>query len=70
MIEKWRKALGKKGKVGAVLTDLSKAFDSLDNKLLIAKLNANGFGKGSLEIIYSYMTQLVNNIQLHYTTCE
>ena len=51
MIEKWRKAIDKKEKAGAVLTDLSKAFDSLDHELLIAKLNAYGFGKTSVELI-------------------
>ena len=38
------------------MTDLSKAFDSLDHKFLIAKLNAYGFEKGSLELIYSYLS--------------
>ena len=56
MIEKWRKALDKKEKGGAVLTDLSKAFDSLDHKLLIAKLDAYGFGEESLELIYNYLS--------------
>ena len=56
MIEKWRKALDKKEKGGAVLTDLSKAFDSLGHKLLIAKLDAYGFGKESLELIYNYLS--------------
>ena len=57
MIEKWRKALDKKKKGGAVLTDLSKAFDSLDHKLLIEKLDAYGFGKDSLELIYYYLSE-------------
>ena len=30
MIEKWKKALDKKESAGAVLIDLSKAFDSLN----------------------------------------
>ena len=34
MIEKWRKTLDKGGETGAVLTDLSKAFDCIDNNLL------------------------------------
>ena len=46
----------KKEKAVAILTDLSKAFESLDHKLLIAKLDAYGFGKGSLELISSYLS--------------
>ena len=36
-------AFDKKEKAGAILTDLSNAFDSCDHNLLIAKLNAYGF---------------------------
>ena len=41
--------------VGAVLTDLSKAFDCLNHQLLIAKLEAYGFGKEALNFIYNYL---------------
>ena len=56
MIEKWKKALDKKEIAGAVLTDLSKAFDSLNHKLLIAKLHVYGFDEDSLKLIYNYPT--------------
>ena len=55
MVEKWKKALDKKESAGAVLTDLSKAFDSLNHKLLIAKLHAYGFDEDSLKLIYNYL---------------
>ena len=45
MIEMWRKALDEKKVAGAILTDLSKAFDCLSHDLLIAKLEAYGFDK-------------------------
>ena len=56
MVEKWRKTLGEGGETGAVLTDLSEAFDCIDHNLLIAKLNAYGFEKKPLEFIHSYFT--------------
>ena len=45
------------GETGTVLTDLSKAFDCIDHNLLIAKLNAYGFDKQSINFIYSYLTK-------------
>ena len=56
MIEKWRKILDKGGVAGAVLTDLSKAFDCLQHDLLIAKLHAFGFDLNSLKFVYSYLS--------------
>ena len=55
MLETWKKALGEKGYAGAILTDLSKAFDCLNHDLLIAKLNAYGFSQDALKFIRSYM---------------
>ena len=39
------------------MTDLSKAFEGIDHNLLIAKLNACGFEKQSINFIYSYLTK-------------
>ena len=43
MLEAWKLAIDDKGYAGAILTDLSKAFDCLKHDLLIAKLDAYGF---------------------------
>ena len=46
-----------KGKAfGALLTDLSKAFDCLDHELLTAKLNAYGFTLPALRLIHDYLS--------------
>ena len=55
MIEKWRRSVDGSGQAGALLTDLSKAFDCIDHGLLIAKLYAYGFDKNSLYFINSYL---------------
>ena len=55
MIETWRKALDEKKFVGSLLTDFSKAFDCLNNNLLIAELAAYGFHTSALSFIYDYL---------------
>ena len=54
MIDMLRKFLNIKSHAGALLTDLSKAFDCIDHELLIAKLYAYGFDNDALKFIYSY----------------
>ena len=56
LIEKWKIVLDSKGHGGAVLMDLSKAFNTINHDLLIAKLHAYGFSKESLKLIKSYLT--------------
>ena len=56
LLEKWRLSLDKRGYAGAMLMDLSKAFDTINHNLLIAKLNAYGFSKSALRLIKSYLS--------------
>ena len=56
LLEKWKTALDEKKYAGAVLMDLSKAFDTINHELMIAKLYAYGFSKKSLTIMLSYFT--------------
>ena len=56
MIEMWKKALDNEGIAAGVLMDLSKAFDTLNHDLLIAKLHAYGFDKNALKLIKSYFS--------------
>ena len=69
MLETWKKALDKKT-VGAVLTDLSKAFDCLKHKLLIAKLAAYGFDREDLTFTYNYLSnrKLRTKIKSHFSS--
>ena len=55
MLERWEKALDNGKIAGALLTNLSKAFDCLNHELLIAKLEAYGFDSKSLTYILSYL---------------
>ena len=56
MIEKWKKCLDGNGFAGAILMDLSKAFDTINHELLIAKLAAYGFEESALETVHSYLS--------------
>ena len=56
LIEIWKNALDQNGYGGAILMDLSNAFDTINHDLLIAKLGAFGFDTASLKLIRSYLT--------------
>ena len=56
MLEKLKNAVDKGKILGALLTDLSKTFDSLSHDLLIAKLNAYGFSLPALKLVNSYLS--------------
>ena len=55
MIEKMKKSKDKGNHAGAVLMDLSKAFDTIKHELLIAKLHAYGFSCDALELIHNFL---------------
>ena len=65
MIEMWRKALDESKVWGAILTDLSKAFDCLSHDLLIAKLEAYGFGKSALKFIHDYLKNRIQRTKVN-----
>ena len=64
LLNDWKRTLDSSGKVGAVLMDLSKAFDCLPHDLLIAKLEAYGFGHKSLRFLYSYLSNRKQRVHI------
>ena len=64
MIEKWKTILNKKLKVDALFVDLSKAFDTLDHSLLLAKLSGYGFDNNSLSFVRSYLTNRIQRCKI------
>ena len=56
MLENWKNTLDKGKHVGAVFMDLSKAFDTINHDLLIAKLEAYGFSTNALLLMLRLST--------------
>ena len=65
LIEKWKKSIDNGGAFGALITDLSKAFDCLSHELLIAKLEAYGFDEKSLKLIYNYLSNRKQRVKIN-----
>ena len=55
VLETWKEGAGNNKAFGALLTDLSKAFDCQSHNLLIAKLHAYGLDLASLKILQDYL---------------
>ena len=56
LLEKWKERVDQGHVCGALLTDLSKAFDCLPQNLLIAKFNAYDFDNKAVRFVYDYLT--------------
>ena len=56
MIERGKRSLDNNEFAGCVLMDLSKAFDTINHQLLVAKLYAYGFSKNACELILNYLS--------------
>ena len=65
MLEKWKNALVKGKHVGAVFMDLSKAFDTINHDLLIAKLEAHRFSNNALLFKLSYLKDRSKRISIN-----
>ena len=66
MLEIWYKHLDKGKTVGAILMDLSKAFDCVRHDFLIAKLSAYGLSGISLRLICSYLSNRTQRVKANF----
>ena len=77
LTESWKKFLDQKQFVGAVLMDISKAFDSIPHDFIarmhdliarvhdfIARMHACGFSRNSLLFFYSYLKRRKQNVSI------
>ena len=67
MIEKWKKIVDCGGVFGALLTELSKAFDCIPQDLIIAKLEAYGFQTDALNLVYDYLSNRKQRVKINET---
>ena len=67
MIEKWRQNLDKGVHYGALLTNLSKAFDYLSHDLLIATSHAYGFDIPALRLLHNYLANRNQGVKIDST---
>ena len=56
LLQKWQKEFDPERFIEAMLRDLTKTYDCLRHDLLIAKLEAYGLGKSSLNLFLDYLT--------------
>ena len=65
MLEKWKNTLDKGKHVGAVSMDLSKAFDTINHGLLIAKLEVYGFSNNALLFMLNYLKNRSQRVSIN-----
>ena len=64
IIEDWKMALDQNKYVGAVLMDLSKAFDCLPHDLLLAKLKAYGLSEHATSLMNNYLSNRSQRVKI------
>ena len=67
MIEKCKKVVDNGDGFGALLKDLSKAFDCIPHDLIIAKLEAYGFQIDALRLVHDYLSNRKQRVKLNET---
>ena len=75
IIESCKAKLNNGSKVGVIIMDLSKAFDSLNYDLLLAKMEAYGLDNNAVKFMRSYLTNRlqrckINNFLMNFSEWE
>ena len=64
-MKKGKKNVDNRGVFGALLTDLSKALDSIPHGIIIAKLEAYGFHIDTLKLIHDYLSNRKQRVKVN-----
>ena len=67
MLKNSKSLVAKEAPFGALLTDLSKAFDRLSHEFLFVKIHVYGFSIAALRLIPSYLTNRKQRTKTCYT---
>ena len=68
MLENWKSVLDKSESVCALFVDLSKAFDTINHDLLLAKLKGYGFSIDALTLMCSYLNNRKQKVVINNST--
>ena len=55
ILEKWKRGIDNGAHVSVLFMDLSKAFDTINHELMLAKLKTYGFSTNALSLMHSYL---------------
>ena len=64
-LQRCKNSIDNKGLAGALFMDLSKAFDSVNHDLLLAKLDAFGINLDALQLIRSYLSKINQRVRIN-----
>ena len=66
MLERLKESIDKGGKCGTLFIGLSKAFNPLQNHILLAKQEVYGFSNSSLKMTSSFLSNRKYRIKINY----